>query len=67
MVDYARAQQQDDRSTKALIRHIMGLFMGQDGARLWRRTLSEGLSAGKMPSEIIEAALMAYSDFRAAA
>ena len=67
LIDYARAQQQDDRSTKALIRHIMGLFMGQDGARLWRRTLSEGLSAGKMPSEIIEAALMAYSDFRAAA
>ena len=67
LIDYARAQQQDDRSTKALIRHIMGLFMGQAGARLWRRTLSEGLSAGKMPSEIIEAALMAYSDFRAAA
>ena len=67
LIDYAKAQQIHDRSTKALIRHIMGLYMGQAGARLWRRTLSEGLSAGLLPSDIIEKAALAHADFRAAA
>lgn len=64
---YAREKESGDRSTKALIRHIMGLYMGQPGARLWRRTLSEGLSAGHAPSIIIETAAKAISDFRQAA
>lgn len=67
LIGYARAQQSHDRSSKALIRHIMGLYMGQPGARLWRRTLSEGLGAGLLPSEIIEKAALALSDYRAAA
>ena len=67
LIAYAKAQQGRDRSTKALIRHIMGLYLGQPGARLWRRTLSEGLSAGLLPSEIIQSAADAYSQFRAAA
>ena len=67
LIGYAQAQQDIDRSTKALIRHIMGLYMGQAGARLWRRTLSEGLSSGLKPSEIIEQASTALSEYRAAA
>ena len=67
LISYAKQQQAMDRSTKALIRHIMGLYMGQPGVRLWRRTLSEGLSAGLKPSEIIENAATAYASFRAAA
>ena len=67
LVGYAQGCQENDRSAKALIRHIMGLYMGQPGARLWRRTLSEGLSAGLKPSEIIEAAASAISEFRKAA
>lgn len=57
MITYLERVQSDDRSAKALIRHIMGLFAGQPGARLWRRTLSEGLSSGLMPSAILSAAL----------
>ncbi len=67
LVEYARGCQKTDRSTKALIRHIMGLYMGQPGARLWRRTLSEGLSAGLQPSEIIDTAASAIRAFRKAA
>ena len=67
LVEYARGCQDKDRSTKALIRHIMGLYMGQPGARLWRRTLSEGLSAGLQPSDIIETAASAIYEFRKAA
>ena len=67
LISYARVQQSRDRSTKALIRHVMGLYMGQAGARLWRRTLSEGLSAGLLPSEIIEKAAAALAQYRDAA
>lgn len=67
LVGYAQGCQENDRSAKALIRHIMGLYMGQPGARLWRRTLSEGLSARLQPSEIIEAAASAIRELRKAA
>jgi tRNA-dihydrouridine synthase A len=42
LIQYALSVQDTDRTTKALIRHVMGLYAGQAGARLWRRTLSEG-------------------------
>ena len=67
LIGYAQGCQDQDRSTKALIRHIMGLYMGKPGARLWRRTLSEGLGAGLKPSEIIEKAASALGEFRRAA
>lgn len=41
LIQYAESKQEYDRSTKALIRHIMGLFHGEAGARIWRRALSE--------------------------
>lgn len=41
LIEYAVAHEQELRSTKALIRHIMGLYHGQAGARVWRRSLSE--------------------------
>lgn len=59
LIGYAQRMEREDPSTKALIRHIMGLYLGQVGARLWRRTLSEGLGAGLLPSDIITQALSA--------
>lgn len=56
LIEYTSVRQVDDRSTKALIRHIMGIFAGKPGARLWRRTLSEGLSRKELPSDIISQA-----------
>jgi len=53
LIAYAQRKQMHDRSTKALIRHIMGLYAGRPGARLWRRTLSEGISSGAKPADII--------------
>ncbi len=67
LIGYAQAQQDIDRTTKALIRHIMGLFAGEVGARLWRRSLSEGLISKAPPSEIIAAAYQAMQNARSAA
>lgn len=53
MVRYLERVQNTDPSAKALIRHMMGLFAGQPGARTWRRTLSEGLGAKLRPSEAL--------------
>ena len=53
LIAYTREWEKTERSPKAIIRHIMGLFAKQPGARLWRRSLSEGLSSGALPSDII--------------
>ena len=67
LIQYAQSVQDKDRSTKALIRHIMGLYAGRPGARLWRRTLSEGLSSGAKPADIIRMGAKAMSQFQLAA
>jgi len=67
LICYAHDQQETDRTTKALIRHIMGLYAGQAGARLWRRSLSEGLISKAPPSDIIAQAYQAMQNARNAA
>lgn len=67
LTEYAQRWEQTERTPKALIRHIMGLFAKQPGARLWRRSLSEGLSSGALPSEIITSAHQAMHRAREAA
>lgn len=57
LIRYAQDREGADRTVKALTRHIMGLYAGQPGARLWRRTMSEQSAKGLAPSEIIKAAL----------
>jgi len=57
VISYAEEHQDTDRSTKAIIRHIMGLYTGLPGARLWRRTLSENNAKGLKPSDVIALAL----------
>ncbi len=41
LIAYAEQTEATDPTVKALTRHIMGLFHGEKGARLWRRCLSE--------------------------
>ncbi len=41
LIEYAKTMEKKHPSTKALPRHIMGLYHGQVGARIWRRALSE--------------------------
>ena len=57
MVTYLERVQDNDRTAKALIRHMMGLYAGQPGARLFRRTMSEGLAAKDRPSDILRTAI----------
>ncbi len=58
LIDYAKSMEGKHPSTKALIRHIMGLYHGQTGARLWRRALSEA-DKSLLPSQKIELAYRA--------
>jgi tRNA-dihydrouridine synthase A len=67
LIGYAESQEMEDRSTKALIRHVMGLFAGQPGARAWRRTLSEGLGAKQAPSNILRDGLSVMLELQSAA
>lgn len=66
MVHYLERAQGTDPSAKALIRHMMGLFAGQPGARTWRRTLSEGLGAKLRPSEALIAGMTVMARGQAA-
>lgn len=67
LIVYAERKQDVDRSTKALIRHIMGLYAGRPGARLWRRTLSEGMSSGARPADVIRLGAKAMAQMQVAA
>jgi tRNA-dihydrouridine synthase A len=59
LIVYLKRVEEDDRTAKALLRHIMGLFSGQAGARIWRRSLSEGAASGAKPSEVVSKAMEA--------
>ena len=67
LIGYAESRECEDRSTKALIRHVMGLFAGEVGARLWRRTLSEGLGRKEASSDILRAGVTAMAEIARAA
>ena len=67
LIGYAESREDTDRSTKALIRHVMGLFAGEPGARLWRRTLSEGLGKKQAPSRVLRDGVEAMQALRQAA
>ncbi len=57
LLPYAEAQCSRGVPVKAITRHIMGLFNGLPGARLWRRYLSEAAHRRGAGPEVIEAAL----------
>lgn len=57
LIDYLRSVESNDRTAKALLRHIMGLYSGEAAARIWRRTLSEQANSGAKPSDVVRQAL----------
>jgi tRNA-dihydrouridine synthase A len=57
LLPYVEAQCATGVPVKAVTRHILGLFNGEPGARLWRRTLSETAHRQGAGPEVIEAAL----------
>ncbi len=50
----------------AVTRHMLGLFAGQPGARLWRRVLSEGAARPDAGLWLLDEALAAMTQARAA-
>lgn len=67
LIGYAERREVEDQSTKALVRHVMGLFAGQPGARIWRRTLSEAMAKKLLPSQILRNGLAVMQDIARAA
>ncbi len=57
LLAYVEAQCAAGMPVKAVTRHILGLFNGEPGARLWRRALSETAHRPGAGPEVIEAAL----------
>lgn len=58
MADIAADMESRALRTRAITRHMNGLFAGTPGARLWRRSLSELSAGGDMPaSEVLRRAL----------
>jgi len=55
--EYIDAELSDGVFLKHMSRHLLGLYLGQPGARLWRRTLSEGATSRSAGLEVIDAAL----------
>ena len=47
-----------------ITRHMLGLFHGQAGARLWRRVLSEGAGRSGAGLDVLDAAMSAVADAR---
>ena len=56
LLPYAARQVARGVPIKAITRHILGLFNGLPGARLWRRHLSETAHLPGAGPEVIEAA-----------
>ena len=54
---YIAARLADGVPLHAMTRHMLGLFAGRPGAKLWRRTLSEQ-GRGEAGLEVLDAALM---------
>ena len=63
LVGYLKNIEDKDRSAKAMLRHVMGLYSGEPGARTWRRALSEGASSQEKPSNVLENAYKSYQQF----
>ncbi len=57
MADYATQDLGPGFKPRHALRHLLPLFNGLPGARIWRRTLTEGMTAGVPPRELVEDAL----------
>ena len=64
---YVEAQCAGGVAVKHITRHILGLFHGQPGGRVFRQVLSEGASRAGAGPELIERALEATRRYREAA
>ncbi|WP_425101302.1 tRNA dihydrouridine(20/20a) synthase DusA [Tropicibacter sp. S64] len=66
MLPYTEAHLTSGGKLHQVTRHMLGLFAGRPGARLWRRVLSEGASRPGAGPELIEEALAQVEQGQAA-
>ena len=59
MIDYAATQCRAGVPLRSIVRHMLGLYHGQPGARLWRRTLSDSKLLAGADERLIAQALAA--------
>lgn len=59
---YMAARLEEGTGLHGMTRHMLGLFNGRPGARLWRRTLSERAPREGAGLEVLDAALGAVKD-----
>ena len=57
-IDYARRQQALGCNLRHMARHLIGLYQGENGARAFRRLISEGVCRSAAGLEILEQTLM---------
>ncbi len=57
IADYAERESQHGVPVKAISRHVLGLFHGQPGARLWRRHIAENAHRPSADHRLFEQAL----------
>ena len=66
MLPYIDAQLAEGHRLNAITRHMLGLFTGRPGARMWRRILSEGAHKPGAGTELLREALLAVPVEKAA-
>ena len=57
MLPYIEKRLTEGRGLKTITRHMLGLFQGQAGAKIWRRTISEQAHIKGAGIEVVERAL----------
>ena len=62
MLPYIERQLLEGHRLHAVTRHMLGLFSGRPGARLWRRHLSEHATRDRAGPEVVESALARVPD-----
>lgn len=62
MLPYLEAQLSTGVPLNSMTRHMLGLFTGQPGARLWRRHISENVHKPGAGAEVVKAALSLVPD-----
>jgi tRNA-dihydrouridine synthase A len=60
-IPYVEQQLKNNIKLSSMTRHVLGLFLGQKGARTWRRTLSENAHKPEMNANLLREALHAMS------
>lgn len=57
-IPYAEKEEEKGASPSALLRHILGLFYGKKGSKVWKQIITPPYESGDSVREILNKALM---------